>query len=214
MSAHLDHITTVAGGQSLACVLLNHQDGETDLAVEPLDGAEDLLGDDRSEAGRRLIHQHESRLPHQGSTNLEHSLLTARHRAGLLLAPLGESGEEIVDVFDPFLNLRFVSGQIHPEFKILVDGHLGKHTAKLRDDGDSGGLECLFRWDIGDLAAVAKDSARSNRDDAVDRLEHGGFSGTVWSDYAHDLATVDLERHAFENVLPGVVAGVDVLDLE
>ena len=69
--------------------------------VDPADGLEDGLHQQRREAERRLVEQEQPRLRHQPPGDGEHLLLAAGERAGELanaLAQPGKEGEAAVEV--------------------------------------------------------------------------------------------------------------------
>jgi hypothetical protein len=95
-----DHIGLIGQLQCQLRVLLHHQDGDLVLAVDLAEDLEQIAHDQRREAERRFIQQHQPRAQHQCARDREHLLFAARERAGLLgIAPL-EHREVVVHALD------------------------------------------------------------------------------------------------------------------
>src|ERR1700741_1653547 len=81
-------------------ILLDQQDGKP-LALEGVDGAADLLDDDRGEALGRLVEQQQPRAGAQDAADREHLLLAARELRALARAEaLLEGGEKREDAVE------------------------------------------------------------------------------------------------------------------
>ena len=149
---------------------------------------------------------------HQGAADRAHLLLAAGHRPRLLVAPLGESREEVEDAGDVVLERRAVVALEGSHLEVLEYRHAREEAAalgRLRDprlDDRVGRLLC-------DLAPLEADRPFPGMIEADDRAQGGRLSGAVRADQSHDLALADLERDTFQRVDRAVV-GVDVLERE
>ena len=158
VAAQFEDVAPVAGFETLAGVLFDHEDGQAVFAVEAPDVLEDHAGDQRGETGARLVHHHDLRFQHQRAADLQHALFAAGHCAGHLAAPLCQAREQLEDVLDALADARLVVLQIHAHFQILYHSHLRKDAAQLGDDGDAG-AEHVLGAGIGDLLPVEADDA-------------------------------------------------------
>ena len=71
---------------------------------------EDLLGQDRREAHRRLVEEQDRRARHERAAHGQHLLLATRQRSGLLAAPLLQAREEVEDARDVVVDLLAARG--------------------------------------------------------------------------------------------------------
>ncbi len=179
---------------------------------QAVDDPEDLLEDERGEAERGLVEQHEARSQEQGAPHLEHLLLSAREIGGALVAGLAEHREDLVDAFDVALEGGRARPDVGPEEQVLLDGHEGKDVPALRDVRDPA-AEQFGRGLVRHVLAGEADSPLTDGQEPEERLEDRGFTSAVGADDRDDLPGLDSQRHAPEDLhLP--VTGVDVLDLE
>jgi len=74
-------------------VLLDKQDGQTELAADQAQQLHQLLDHDRRKPERQLVDQEQCRSAQQRYTDREHLLFAAAEVAGELCLPLGEAGE-------------------------------------------------------------------------------------------------------------------------
>src|SRR5439155_22325481 len=89
----LENISARGEGERAVGVLLDEEHGHA-LGVDALDDAEDLPGETRGEAERRLVEEKQARPDHEGARDREHLLLAARQGARGLARPLAEDGKE------------------------------------------------------------------------------------------------------------------------
>src|SRR5439155_19442951 len=101
------------------------------------------------------------------------------------------SGEEAVDRFElPGTGSPDV--RAHPE--ILLNREAGKQSPALGHQRDPAPHD-LARRKASDRLSRERDGFPRRPQQAADRLEERGFSGTVRADERRDLATLDLEVH-------------------
>src|SRR6266478_1328918 len=96
-------------------VLLDEKHAHALLLVDRSHDAEDLAGDQRRQAERRLVKQEQARTRHEGARHREHLLLAARERARLLPLPLGEGWEILVDALEVGGNGRPVAAHVRAQ---------------------------------------------------------------------------------------------------
>jgi hypothetical protein len=98
-SAGLQHIAVIGGLQRHIGILLDQEDADTALAVDPHDDLEDVSDEPGRQAERRLVQQHHLRARHQCPADRKHLLLAARELAGALIGSLLQYREIAVDHF-------------------------------------------------------------------------------------------------------------------
>ena len=74
-------IAAIRHRQCATRILLDHQDADRSVAGDLRQGREQLPGETRRQAQRRLVEQNERRLGHQGAADRHHLLLAAAHRS-------------------------------------------------------------------------------------------------------------------------------------
>src|ERR1043166_3357183 len=118
-------VVAVRNGLGEAEILLDQEDGESFL-LERVDGAADLLDDDRGEALGRLIEQEEPRAGAQDATDGQHLPLAARQFRALAraeaLLEVGEQGEDAVEAEAARLHHR-------RQQQVLLDAERGEDAA-------------------------------------------------------------------------------------
>ena len=154
------------------------------------------MGDDRREAERRLVEQHELRTRHHRPGDREHLLLAAGHAPGLLVAALAEAREHLVPALDVGSTSGRASGSAEPQ--VLVDGQIDERATTLRNVADAGpprsGRVC------------APDDAPVERmlpervDHARDGAQRRGLPGAVGAEDHDDLALGDREVDAVQHL--------------
>ena len=97
--AGFEDIAALRDREREARVLLDDEHRQAVLAVQVAEDLEQLLRDDRCEAERRFVEQHQPRAAHQRARDREHLLLAAAHAPRLLTAPVGEPRERRVPAF-------------------------------------------------------------------------------------------------------------------
>src|SRR6266446_320281 len=81
-------------------VLLGEEHRDLLLAVQAQHDVEDLAHEERGQAHRGLVEEHEPRARHQGAPDRDHLLLAARHVARLDRPALAEPGKVLVDALE------------------------------------------------------------------------------------------------------------------
>src|SRR5437868_4442531 len=94
--ARLEQIRGVCELERESRVLLDQQDRDLLLAIDPTHDREDVLDDERCETERWLVQQKQRGSGHQRPRDREHLLLASRERAGLLATTLLETGKVAV----------------------------------------------------------------------------------------------------------------------
>jgi len=196
---------------------LLHEQHRHPLRLEPADGAEDLLHDDRGQPHGRLVEQHDLGARHEGPADGQHLLLAAGERAGELGAPLLELGEELVDPPEVAGGLGAEAEEarqvaVGPQEQVVLGGERREDVAPLRrvgqaEPGDARGGEPLHRL------AVEQDPPAARDDEARDGPHGGGLAGPVGADERHHLAGLHPQRGADQH-LGEAVSRVEILDDE
>src|SRR5690606_16440122 len=97
-ASRFEDVAVVGEFESFGDALLDQQNGQPCLAPDFDEFVEDEVGDRRSQSHGRLVEHQELGRGRQTPADGEHLLLTARKRAGKLLAALLEPGEPVEDM--------------------------------------------------------------------------------------------------------------------
>ena len=171
---------------------------------------EDLVDEDRRQAHRRLVHEQDLGVGHQGPAHGQHLLLAAAEGAGDLALALLEAREHREGLLDARRDGCLVGDDEGAHLQVLGDRQAGEDAPALRDLDDAPGHDVVGR-EAAEVLAVEQDLAAARPDQPADRVERGALAGTVAADEGHDLALHDVERDALQGV-DAAVEGVDVLD--
>ena len=189
----LHDVGAVRDGECEVDVLLDQEDGHA-LAPDLGDGLEDLAGDQRGEAERRLVQQEKPRAGHERAADGEHLLLAARERAGGLTAPLPEDREEGEDALEVRLHGGPVAARVGADRQVLLDGEAREHLAALGREAHAARDE-LPRPPAVDSGPREADLAGVRAHQARDGVERGRLPRAVRAHERHDLVRAHLERH-------------------
>src|SRR5712671_5032402 len=121
-----------------------------------------------------------------------------------MAALLPEHGKALEQGDDPAL--RATPIDIAADLEILGDAHGRKDVVLLRHEGDAQRADLACRPAI-DARPRQRYRSHLQFEDAGDHLEEGGFSAAVRTDNGNDLAAIDHEVDAFEDLICGAVAG-------
>ena len=91
----LAHDVGVVGHAHGHAEVLLHQQDRLPGRLEPLDDPEDLVDDHRRQTLRRLVEEQQVGVGHERAGDREHLLLAAAQEVALVLAPLGQLGEDL-----------------------------------------------------------------------------------------------------------------------
>ena len=103
--ARLEHVRALAEVECEQRVLLDEQDRDVLLVVQPVQELDELLDDDRREAERELVDRERARLGHQRATDRDHLLLAARGSSGGAVAQLVQLRQQGVDALETLARL-------------------------------------------------------------------------------------------------------------
>ena len=101
----LEHVGALAEVEGEKRVLLDQQDRDVLLVVQPAQELDELLDDERRQAERELVDRERARLGHQRSADRDHLLLAAGRAARGAVAELVELREEGVDPLESLARL-------------------------------------------------------------------------------------------------------------
>ena len=189
-------------------LLLNQQDRRA-APGDLVEQRADLLDQLGRQALGRLVDDDEVGVAHQGAAHREHLLLAARQHAGRIVLARGEVGKQRKHVLE--LPAPEHAGALQPELEVLPHGQAGEHLAVLGHVADAG-MGDLVGPQPRDRAALEADLA-DRRHQSHDRLAGGRAADAVAAEQAHDLALVDREVDALQDVALAV-EGMQVADLE
>src|SRR5260370_1008045 len=193
--------------------LLDEQDGRpapVDLAQDP----GQVLDEDRGEALRRLVHQHELGARDEAARDGQHLLLAAGERLALLLVAIPKAREIGQHLFHhgAVVGRRAVGRAQDSQAQILGHAQVGQDPPLLGHIGDAGARH-LVGGQLRELAAVEGDGAAARGDQPHDALERRRLARAVPADERHDLTGADRERDALQDVRVAVLR-VETLDGE
>ena len=207
----LHHVTAVGDVERHERVLLDEEDRRP-LLVDLDDDLEDPLDEDRRQAHRRLVEEQELRLRHQRASDRAHLLLASGHRPCALVAALLQPREELEDPVERLPDPCPVFPLEGAHLEVLHHAHAREETPAFGRLADAH-LDDRMRRVLRDVPALEADLPLARVVQAVDRPQGGRLARAVRPDERHDLAVVDVERHALDRMDRAVV-GVDVLELE
>jgi hypothetical protein len=192
------HVGGIGELEGKCCILLDQQDAHPLLLVDESQDAEDLDHDQRRQAERRLVKQHQARLQHQGTGDRQHLLLAAGQGAGLLLHALLEPRKVAEDplelVPDPLLVLAGVGGNA----QVLIDGERREGAAALRHVGDPEPHDLLGRH-AAQVLAVEPDRTFGAHH-VADGAERRRLAGAVGAQQGGDAAGLDREADVVQRL--------------
>jgi hypothetical protein len=192
-------------------ILLDQQDAHLLLLVDAAQDAEDLDHDQRRQAERRLVEQHQARLQHQRARDRQHLLLAARQRAGLLLDALLEPREIAEDAVALGGDHALVPVGVGRDAQILVDRQRGEGAAALGHVSDPEPHDLLGRHADQVLAGEADAAFAAHH--VADRPERRRLARAVGAQQGGDAAFGDVEAHVVER-LGLAVKGLQSLHFE
>ena len=137
MLAGLQDVGPLGDRERQVGVLLDDEHGGVELLVQVGETLEQVLGDDRRQAERRLVEQEQLRPQHQRPGHRQHLLLAPAEAAGLLAATLAEAGEHREPVVDVRADLGAVLAHVGAGLEVVLDRQLGERAAALRHVGDA-----------------------------------------------------------------------------
>ena len=157
-AATLEHVGGVGEPERDVRELLDQQDPDP-RARHFLERRHEALHDDRRQAQRELVDDHDPRARDEGLGEHDHLLLAAREQARRRLPARLESREELERVGDPLLAL-VARERVGRDAEVVLHRQLGQQPAPLGDDCDARGANrlgaraCEVRVSEQDLAAA------------------------------------------------------------
>src|SRR5438445_3242779 len=174
-AAGLHHVAVLRVLQRHCRILLGQQHRDLLLAIEPADDLEDLGHQQRGQAHRRLVEQHQPRMGHQGPPDRQHLLLAAGDVAGPDPAPLDQAREVRVHAVEVASAGGAVAPRVGTGQEILLDGEMLEDVAALHHLHDAAahdrvggqamdGLALELDRPLGDVAAPGSQEAGDGLD--------------------------------------------------
>ena len=222
----LEHIGALAEVEGEQRVLLDEQDGDSLLLVQPSQEYRQLLDDDRGEPERELVDREQPRLRHQRTADRDHLLLASRCPARRAIAQLAELGQELVDALEPVADVRLLArvpdrrrddlppedASVSPEDEVRLDGERREDLPALGNLADAAVAE-PGRRAASYVLAVDPDNAGGGLDHAAGSVEDRALARPVRPDQRHPLTLANVKRHSVDcGCSP--VADADGVDLE
>ncbi|MCS6766214.1 MAG: hypothetical protein MO847_07255 [Candidatus Protistobacter heckmanni] len=198
------------GGQRLARVLLDEQDGGA-LRGYLAHDLEDLLHHQWRGAHRGFVEQQQPGPRHERAGHGEHLLLAAGERAGELPGAFPQAREDVEHALDVLRHAGFVAAQVGAHLQVFQDAHAREHAAPLRHHDQAAPGQRMRRQARDVLAGVAQRALGGEL--AGDGLHGGGLARAVGADQGDELALAHLERHALDGV-DAAVGDAQVFDAE
>src|SRR3954454_3202458 len=198
-----DDVPAVGDADRLDEVLLRHQDGEPEAALQLLDLSDHLRDQERGESDGRLVDEQDLRRRHQRAGEGEHLLLAAAQAARDLTPALLEDGEgleaepEVVGDVPPRLRT------VRAEQEVLLDRLPREEVAPLRDERDAHPDNALGRKPrevVLDAVDAGDDPAGGGRNDPEDRVHQGALAVAVGAEERDRLAVGDAKGEAVQHV--------------
>src|SRR5262249_5904970 len=190
--AFLHAVHAISGPQRPLNVLLNDQD-RCSFGANAWHCSIDVANDDRSEAETELVAEQKSGICHQGPTDRQHLLLTAREGRRRCKAPLRQIWKERIDSIE---RPRTLAATIGAHAQIVVDAErrkrppsLGHHSDAKRDNPLR-----IKRADRNSLKTDIGQSARAQ--ETANRPQQCALAGAVGPDDGDGFTLFDREADA------------------
>jgi hypothetical protein len=158
--------------------------------------------DDRREAFKGLVEQHQFRIADEGPRDREHLLLAARQRPSRALAALAEAREDLADLLDRPGPGR---GQ-RRETEVLLHGDRFDDPPLVGHELEAAARDLIGRQAL-DRIAVEVDGAGPRRHDAHDRAHRRGRARAVAAQERHHRSARDGARHVVDGDEPAEATG-------
>jgi hypothetical protein len=208
--AGVEDVAAVADLQAPAGVLLDDHDGHAG-GVDVAHARERLVLQLRREAGGRLVEEQHARLHHERAGERDDLPLAARQRPGALPAPLGQQREQLADGGEPLPPPLGAQEEAHAE--VVLDRECAEHVARLGHVADAA-RDQPVGGQRRDVLAGERHRAAPHRHQPEHRLDERRLAGAVRPDHADDLAVVEGQVAAVQDVDAGQVAGDEVVGRE
>ncbi len=171
----------------------------------------DLLANQRREAFGGFIQNQEFRIGHQRAADRQHLLLAARQCHAHIVAALGETWKQRMDLFDgPGIGIACpIARGCH---QIFVDRQIRKNLPPFRHQADTE-LCDFIRWLATHLLPTETDSAGAGARHAHDGADGRGLAHAVAAHQGDHLADADGKRQAKQH-LAQAIAGLDPINFE
>src|SRR4051794_30041476 len=162
-----------------------------------LERRHEALDDDRREAERELVDEHEPRLRDECLREHHHLLLPTGEEARLAQPPLLQLGEELQRVRDPLLRpLRAQHVSRDPQVVLHREGR--QQPPPFRDDRDAGAAHALCAQS-GQILLAEQHATAARAQQAADREHQRRLARAVRAEQRRHLAGRDLERNVTDD---------------
>src|SRR5262245_19946018 len=131
-AAVLHHVAVVRDLERHRRALLDDQDGDTELAPDLGEPAQQVLDHHRGEAERELVHQQQLRPADEGARERQHLPLAAGEEPADAGLELAQTGKELVDQRLAPPPLGVAGAARHGGSEVLRHREIGKHLVALR----------------------------------------------------------------------------------
>ena len=199
-----------------AHVVLDEDDRELAVAMQPANELGDFVGFLVAHSGRRLVQQQQPGAQRQRHGDLGGALIAVGELAHEPVGLVGEPGEA-QRLFDPALQFRALraadpGAQPKPRRHLGADAHVLPHAQLRKDLGDLEGarhaeLDPRVRRHSGDVAPVEYHAACGRREQATDEIEERGLAGAVRADHRPQFSLRHRKRDVADGREPAEMLG-------
>src|SRR5436190_3928046 len=209
--AVLHDVAVIRNLQGDRRALLDHQNGDAELAADIDQPREQIAHHDRRQAKRQLVHQQQSRSTDNGAPQRQHLALAAGEQACDPISQLAKLRKETIDQrFAPLLLAALARNR---RDKVLGDSQVREYLVALGHEHNAT-RSIPVRKPIFNALAVKDDRARRDAgiieaEEPRDGTQGRGLAGAVGPEQRDDLGGLHRERNALHG---GDAAMIDDLE--
>src|SRR5690606_3507631 len=192
-------------------LLLDQDDGEFFVAIQPQQDVADLGDDVRLNALVAFIENQQRRLQHQRAANRQLLLLAAGEIAAATFAHLLQHRKQLVDFFRNPAHFPLTwrdAARTEADLQIFLDRQLRKNFAPLRHVADANSRTQPRRLAV-DIRAIELNMAAADRLQTHDAFQQSGFTDAV---AAHDAGAA-ARRDIHAQIPKDLRATVELIDV-
>src|SRR6266478_4879640 len=214
--AVLHDVAVVGNLQCDRGALLDHQDGDAELAANVDQAAEQVAHHHRRQSKRELVDQQQARSADDGACQGEHLALAAGEEPTNPAPQLAELGEELIDQrFAPLLLAAIARDR---RDQVLGDREIGEYLVALGHEHYAA-RGVLMRKPIFDALAIEHDGARGDArvieaEETGDRAQRGGLAGPIGTEKRDDLSGPHRKRNALHGGDAAVINDFELRNFE
>lgn len=201
-------------------IVRGQHEGLVDVATEPFNLPMHRLGGPGVEVARRLVHQDQRGLVHEGPGNGDSLLLSSRERAGTMIGPISQPQqiEQLASARGDVAHRPMLNESRH---RYVFEGReLGKQVMELKNKPDGAVAKgrklivALFE----EVVSREPDGPGSGTVEGAEQVEERRLSRSTLSNDRYDVALLDrhlqILQHRQRFVPPGIVLLDEIVDRE